>query len=61
MTVEEAVSFSEFLHESTLLLSQQPRDVRGTLVRQEDRALAKTLYNLVDEHEQVCRRLLSHD
>ena len=61
MTVEEAVSFSEFLHESTLLLSQQPRDVHGTLVRKEDRALAKTLYNLVDEHEKTCRRLLSHD
>jgi hypothetical protein len=23
--------------------------------------MAKTLYDLVDEHEQVCRRLLSHD
>ena len=61
MTVEEAVNYADFLHQSALALSKQPRDEKGQLLRTEDLVMAKTLYDLVDEHEQVCRRLLSHD
>ena len=61
MNVEEAVNYADFLHQSALDLSKQPRDEKGRLLRMEDLVMAKTLYDLVDEHEQVCRRLLGHD
>ena len=61
MNLDEAIAYAEFLHHSTLRLSLQPRDRHGMLLRAEDRLEASDLYKLVDEHEQVCRRLLSRE
>ena len=60
MNPDEAIEYSEFLHRQTLHLSRKPRDENGKLLRAEDAAMARALYGLVDEHEQVCRRLLGH-
>ena len=61
MNIDEAIAYADFLQRQTLHLSRRPRNANGKLLRGEDLAMAKTLYQMVDEHEQVCRRFLSHE